>query len=426
LSSIIFVILVSSSLWSGTEGTIRGAVRNVEGDPMIGAQVYIGDLGVGAVADMDGNYILINVPLGTFDVTASMLSYGTQVVSVDVIMDATQWMNFALDVEAIDAFSRFLVSQQQAALALTANKLADIPKGLHAQLIVMDDLAITWKSDGTLNYDDLRSELSTWFALESDDIDVPAALNANDTNRNDPNRSDQNHNKQNSELASLPHTLIQLNDGFVRFDERTVFEKLNFTLNKNDHWQITGPNGSGKTCLLQMFTGDNSHCYTNDLTMFGIKRGTGESIWDIKKHIGIMSNSLHMQYKVNANVEHVIISGFHDSIGLYTRPTLAERNVAGQWLAVLGLQQKKNTPFQSLSFGDQRLVLIARSMVKHPALLILDEPCNGLDDFNRQKALKLIDILAKAGTSTLLYVNHNPEECIPSIRNTLNMKDYNV
>lgn len=331
-----------------------------------------------------------------------------------------------LDVEAINAFSRFLVSQQQAALVLTANKLADIPEGLHAQLIVMDDLAITWKSDGTLNYDDLRSELSTWFALESDDIDVPAALSANDPNGKDQNRNDQNHNKQNSELDSLPHTLIQLNDGFVRFDERTVFEKLNFTLNKNEHWQITGPNGSGKTCLLQMFTGDNSHCYTNDLTMFGIKRGTGESIWDIKKHIGIMSNSLHMQYKVNASVEHVIISGFHDSIGLYTRPTLAERNVAEQWLAVLGLQQKKNTPFQSLSFGDQRLVLIARSMVKHPALLILDEPCNGLDDFNRQKALKLIDILAQAGTSTLLYVNHNPEESIPSIRNTLNMKDYNV
>jgi molybdate transport system ATP-binding protein len=326
-----------------------------------------------------------------------------------------------LDVEAIDAFSRFLVSQQQASLIMTANKLADIPEGLNAQLIVMDDLAITWKSDGTFNYDDLRSELSTWFALESDDIDVPAALSANDTNR-----EDQNHIKQNSELDSLPNTLIQLNDGFVRFDERTVFEKLNFTLNKNEHWQITGPNGSGKTCLLQMFTGDNSHCYTNDLTMFGIKRGTGESIWDIKKHIGIMSNALHMQYKVNASVEHVIISGFHDSIGLYTRPTLAERNVAEQWLAVLGLQQKKNTPFQSLSFGDQRLVLIARSMVKHPALLILDEPCNGLDDFNRQKALKLIDILAKAGTSTLLYVNHNPEECIPSIRNTLNMKDYNV
>ena len=102
LSSIIFVILVSSSLWSGTEGTIRGAVRNVEGEPLIGAQVYIGDLGVGAVADMDGNYFLINVPVGTFDVTASMLSYGTQVVSVDVIMDATQWMNFILDVEAIE------------------------------------------------------------------------------------------------------------------------------------------------------------------------------------------------------------------------------------------------------------------------------------------------------------------------------------
>ncbi|GFD91702.1 molybdate ABC transporter ATP-binding protein ModF [Alteromonas sp. KUL156] len=326
-----------------------------------------------------------------------------------------------LDVEAISAFSRFLVSQQQASLVLTANKLADIPRNMQAQLIVMDDLAITWKSEDKLSYDGLRSELSTWFALESDDIDVPSALNAKDKHGDDPNRNDLN-----SELDSLPHTLIQLKDGFVRFDERTVFEKLHFTLNKNAHWQITGPNGSGKTCLLQMFTGDNSHCYTNDLTMFGIKRGTGESIWDIKKHIGIMSNALHMQYKVNASVEHVIISGFHDSIGLYTRPTLAERMVAEQWLEVLGLKQKKNAPFQSLSFGDQRLVLIARSMVKHPAVLILDEPCNGLDDFNRQKALKLIDILAKAGTSTLLYVNHNPEERIPSIRNTLNMQDYNV
>ncbi|WP_419227704.1 ATP-binding cassette domain-containing protein [Alteromonas sp. OM2203] len=331
-----------------------------------------------------------------------------------------------LDVEAISAFSRFVVSQQQASLVLTANKLADIPKNMQAQLIVMDELIITWKSEGKVNYDDLRSELSTWFALGSDDIDVPAALNAREKYDDAPNRNDQSPNELNRELDALPHTLIQLKDGFVRFDDRTVFEKLNFTLNKNEHWQITGPNGSGKTCLLQMFTGDNSHCYTNNLTMFGIKRGTGESIWDIKKHIGIMSNSLHMQYKVNASVEHVIISGFHDSIGLYTRPTLAERTVAEQWLEVLGLKQKKNTPFQSLSFGDQRLVLIARSMVKHPAVLILDEPCNGLDDFNRQKVLKLIEILAKAGTSTLLYVNHNQEERIPSILNTLNMKDYNV
>ena len=331
-----------------------------------------------------------------------------------------------LDVEAVSAFSHFLVSQQQASLVLTANKLSDIPNNMQAQLIVMDALTITWKSEGKLSYTDLRSELSTWFALESDDIDVPAALNVNNKYANDLNLDEPNRNVHNSELDSLPDTLIQLKDGFVRFDGRTVFDKLNFTLNKNEHWQITGPNGSGKTCLLQMFTGDNSHCYTNDLTIFGIKRGTGESIWDIKKHIGIMSNSLHMQYKVNPSVEHVIISGFHDSIGLYTHPTLAERTVAEQWLEVLGLKQKKNTPFQSLSFGDQRLVLIARAMVKHPAVLILDEPLNGLDDFNRQKALKLIDILANAGTSTLLYVNHNSEERIPSIQKTLNMKDYQV
>jgi len=100
-SSIIIGVLIVSSLWAGTEGIIRGAVKNVEGEPLIGAQIYIEELGIGAVADIDGNYILINVPVGSYDVRATMLSYGTQVVSVDVIMDATQWMNFALDVEAI-------------------------------------------------------------------------------------------------------------------------------------------------------------------------------------------------------------------------------------------------------------------------------------------------------------------------------------
>ena len=326
-----------------------------------------------------------------------------------------------LDVEAIAHFSAFLNSQTQASLILSANKLADIPKQMKATLIVMDNLAVAWRSDSTLSYEQICNELRTWFALGAEDVSAPPAL----THDNENTSYSNSHQEQNAREKPLPDTLIQLVDGWVKYDNRTIFENLNFTLKKNEHWQITGPNGSGKTCLLQMFTGDNPHCYTNNLTLFGIKRGTGESIWDIKKHIGIMSNALHMQYKVSASLEHVIISGFHDSIGLYSRPTLKERECAEQWLSVLGLQSKKHESFQSLSFGDQRLVLIARAMVKHPTLLILDEPCNGLDEFNRQKTLKLIDILARTGNSTLLYVTHNSEERIPSIQHVLNIRDYN-
>lgn len=309
-----------------------------------------------------------------------------------------------LDAQAVKDFSQFLMSQQQASLLITANKLADIPNNINARLLVMDKLEITWRANTTLSYDAIRQQLSTWFALHSDDILLPPPLVA--------------------KADTLPEELIKLNKGFVRFEERTVFENLDFTLNAHEHWQIEGPNGSGKTCLLQMFTGDNPHCYTNDLTMFGIKRGTGESIWDIKQHIGIMSNALHMQYKVNASLEHVILSGFYDSIGLYSTPTPQERELAEKWLTVLGLVDKKATPFQSLSFGDQRLILIARSMVKHPAILILDEPCNGLDEFNRAKTQKLIEKIVDEGKSTVLYVTHSADEKINGINNTLSLADY--
>ena len=127
-SSIIIGVLIVSSLWAGTEGIIRGAVRNVEGDPLIGAQIYIESLGIGAVADMDGNYIIINVPVGTYDVRATMLSYGTQVVSVNVIMDATQWMNFALDVEAIKG-DVIRVSAEDMMLGSTAENIAKYDGG---------------------------------------------------------------------------------------------------------------------------------------------------------------------------------------------------------------------------------------------------------------------------------------------------------
>ncbi|NVK55705.1 MAG: ATP-binding cassette domain-containing protein [Alteromonadaceae bacterium] len=222
-----------------------------------------------------------------------------------------------------------------------------------------------------------------------------------------------------------PHApLVKLRNGKVAWGDNIVFEALDWTINPGEHWQIIGPNGSGKTCLLTLITGDNPLCYSNDLNVFGFQRGNGESIWQIKQYLGIVSNSFHLQYRVNCSALDVVCSGFYDSIGLYQSPTEQQRKLAMQWLETIALGEHVHTTFQSLSYGDQRLLLIARAMVKHPSLLILDEPCNGLDDINRHKVLAMLDLVARTGDTTLLYVNHHSEDNIPSISRCLDMRDY--
>lgn len=194
---------------------------------------------------------------------------------------------------------------------------------------------------------------------------------------------------------------------------------MDWTIQAGEHWQVTGPNGSGKTCLLNLITGDHPQCYTNDIFVFGMQRGSGESIWQIKRYIGYVSSSLQWEYRVSINVRNVIISGFYDSIGLYQKYTDRERVIAEQWLALLGMSERATEPFNQLSYGDQRLVLIARAMVKHPTLLILDEPCLGLDDLNRQLVLALIEKICAGTETTVLYVNHRAQDNIAGIHQHL-------
>ena len=154
-----------------------------------------------------------------------------------------------------------------------------------------------------------------------------------------------------------------------------------------------------------------------------MQRGSGESIWQIKQHIGYVSTALQWEYRVSTSVRNVIISGFFDSIGLYSKASDAQKAIADQWLDVLGMRAMADAPFTGLSFGEQRLVLIARAMVKHPPLLILDEPCLGLDDVNRQLVLALIERIAGGNTSTVLYVNHREQDRIRGIERHLASAD---
>ena len=178
---------------------------------------------------------------------------------------------------------------------------------------------------------------------------------------------------------------------------------------------LEGPLGAGKTCLLNLITGDHPQCYNNDIYVFGYERGSGESIWDIKQHIGYVSTSLQWEYRVSISLINVVLSGFYDSIGLYERASDSQKQIAYQWLMVLGLQDKQNQPFNQLSYGDQRLLLIARAMVKHPHMLILDEPCLGLDDVNRELVLALIEKICAGSETTVLYVNHHAKDKIAGI-----------
>ena len=211
---------------------------------------------------------------------------------------------------------------------------------------------------------------------------------------------------------------VQMRALRVAYGEQVVIDGLDWTIEEGEHWQLVGPNGAGKSTLLALITGDHPQGYSNDLRLFGVRRGSGESIWEIKRHIGLVSPALHLDYRVNCSVQAVVLSGFYDSIGLYTHPGDRQLALADQWLALLGLKDQGALPFHALSFGQQRLVLIARALVKHPPLLILDEPLQGLDPLNRHLVREMVVRLIGEGTQ-LLFVSHHPEDAPPGLTHRL-------
>lgn len=219
----------------------------------------------------------------------------------------------------------------------------------------------------------------------------------------------------------LPNDLdrIILNNGFVQYDGKAIINGLSWQVRANENWQIIGPNGAGKSTLLSLITGDHPQGYSNDLTLFGRKRGSGETIWDIKRHIGYVSSSFHLDYRISLSVENVLASGYFDSIGLYQAPSDKQLKLVKQWLQLLDLMELAEKPFQSLSWGLQRLVLIARALVKHPTLLILDEPLQGLDYLNRELVKSWIDNLIDRGNTQLLFVSHHTEDAPKCITHRL-------
>lgn len=305
-----------------------------------------------------------------------------------------------LDAQVVPQLGEVLQQLAQSTqLVLVINRISELPDYVtHVALVENGRLSAQVKTSDS----SAMALLDQLFHIKTADVHIPAAIATDSAPALDPTQP-----------------LVKIRDASIRYTDNLVFEHLDWRIEAGQHWQLTGPNGSGKTCLLNLITGDHPQCYSNDIFVCGFKRGNGESIWDIKQYIGYVSSALQWDYRVGISAINVIISGFYDSIGLYAKATDLQKDVALQWLRVLGLQERHSQPFKQFSYGDQRLLLIARAMVKHPPLLILDEPCFGLDDINRQLVLALIERICAGSESTVIYVNHHAEDHIAGIENFL-------
>ena len=217
----------------------------------------------------------------------------------------------------------------------------------------------------------------------------------------------------NSPLLTPNSLVIDMHHVSIRYGNRTIINDLNWQVRNGERWSLSGRNGSGKSTLLSLVCADNPQSYACDITLFGRQRGSGESIWEIKRHIGYVSPEMHRSYQRDLPAINVVASGLKDTVGLYVRPNAEEKEICRWWMRLFGIEELAERSFLRLSSGEQRMVLVARAFVKDPELLILDEPLHGLDDNNRQLVRHIIDTFCQRPGKTLVMVTHYEEE-LPS------------
>ncbi len=216
--------------------------------------------------------------------------------------------------------------------------------------------------------------------------------------------------------------VINMKKVSIRYGERTILKDLDWIVRQGERWALCGQNGSGKSTLLSLVCADNPQSYACDISLFGHQRGSGESIWDIKRRIGYVSPEMHRAYLRNIPTLHVVASGIKDTVGLYVRPNAEEKEMCLRWMKIFGIESLADRSFITLSSGEQRMVLVARAFVKDPELLILDEPLHGLDDDNRMLVRNIIEQFCQNPQKTLIMVTHYEEELPKCITHKLYLK----
>ena len=208
----------------------------------------------------------------------------------------------------------------------------------------------------------------------------------------------------------------------IAYNGKEILCNFNWEVKKGERWCVTGPNGAGKSTLLSLISADNPQAYANEIFLFDRKRGTGESIWDIKKHIGYVSPELQLFVDLGITCQEAVASGLFDTIGLFRKPGLTENSIVLDWMEMLGISAMKEKRLNQLSLGEQRLVMLTRALVKSPPLLILDEPCQGLDAQQTARFKTTIDLICESTSTTLIYVSHYNQDVPSCITHQLQLK----
>lgn len=216
--------------------------------------------------------------------------------------------------------------------------------------------------------------------------------------------------------------IVKMKKVNIKYAENQVLHNVDWTIKQGEHWALLGANGAGKSTLLSLINGDNPQAYANDIVLFDRKRGSGESIWDIKNKIGFVSPELHQYFPTENSCLQVIESGFYDTLGLFRPSQPQKAAIALRWMKLLELEADARKPLKSVSASKQRLILLARSLVKNPSLLIFDEPCQGLDAHQQQHFKQIVDAICSLGNTTLVYVTHYQHEIPDSVNLVLRLE----
>ena len=232
------------------------------------------------------------------------------------------------------------------------------------------------------------------------------------------------------EIINLPyrnddyntHEVVKMNNVKIQYGDRVILKDLNWTVYNGQKWALSGQNGAGKSTLLSLVCADNPQSYACDITLFDRKRGSGESIWDIKMHIGYVSPEMHRAYNRDMPAIRIVASGLKDSVGLYVKPSAGDYDICRMWMRFFGIEDLAERTFLKLSSGEQRMVLLARAFVKDPELLILDEPLHGLDSQRGEMVKEIIDAFCQRKNKTLIMVTHYQENLPKCITDSIFLK----
>jgi molybdate transport system ATP-binding protein len=288
-----------------------------------------------------------------------------------------------LDTNTRKEFSKML--QQISAsrtLVVMATNPTEIPDAI-THVAVMQNEQIVFKDERT-KYDPSNFNFSHYIRINRDELKGLISFRHNNTYS----------------------TIIQMTGVNVEYDGRKILNNINWHVRQGERWALTGPNGAGKSTLLSLVNGDNPQAYANDIILFDRKRGSGESIWDIKKQTGFVSPELYQYFPTESSCLHVIESGFYDTIGLFRPANPEKETICQRWMKLMDIERYAYRLFSMAPSDAQRLCLLARAIVKNPALLILDEPTQGLDLSQQQFFTHLIDEICLLSEVTVVYVSH--------------------